>query len=248
MRSQRLCLFTLLFSAPVFAIPSLCVDDTLTNYESVGFNCTIGDKTFNSFASALTAITAFGTATPTSTDDINVHPTGGSLDPGFSFIAKFDAVSASLISASSVTFTVAYTGFAPVDDPFSNASLFLTDPTVGGLGLITAAEALCKNGSFTSLLDPLLCTGVGVNASLTSNITNANLNAVVIFSTPQVTELGVIKQITLTSGLNGTATAAALNNGYEATGVPEPSYTIPGFLMMVCGFGALRWQRRRCKI
>jgi hypothetical protein len=140
-----------------------------------------------------------------------------------------------------VTFTVAYTGFAPANDPFTNTSLFLTNPSVSGLGAITAAEALCKNGSFTSPLNPLLCDSIVLNAGLTSNITNANLGAVVTFSLGQVTELGVIKQLTLTSGLNGSATVDKLNNGYEATAVPEPG----SVGLMGCGLLLLVRYRKR---
>ncbi len=184
----------------------------------------------------LTAISALGTATPSAFSGITVTPTGGATDPGFNFDASFQASTASLISVSSVTFTVAYTATSPVDEFFLSTDLFLTNPSVAGLGLITAAEALCLDGSFTSPLNPGLCSGAGLNTALASNITNANLNSTVTFDTGPVSTLGVIKQITLTSGLGGSASTDALNNGFAAT-VPESStWTLAAIPLLMLGF------------
>lgn len=139
MRSAKYLGLLLCCIAPAGAIPLPCGMDTMSNYLAPSFACTIGDKTFQSFAAGLTAITALGTAAPVSFSDITVLPGG--------------------------------------DDLFTQANLFISDGSVSGLGAITAAEALCEHGSFTSLLNPLLCSGIGVNAGLTSNITNVNLDA-----------------------------------------------------------------------
>src|SRR5439155_24289404 len=94
--------------------------------------------------------------------------------------------------------------------------------SVTGLAAITGAEALCFNGSFTDLNLPLVCsTGIGANLGLLASITNANLGATITFNFSPVTELGVVKQITLTGALSSTASASSLNNGLFA--VPEPA-------------------------
>ena len=82
MKKLKNCLFLSLFTSPVWALPLPCMNDTLTNYLASGFSCTIGDKTFASFAAIFTATAALGgTATPVSTDNVTVQPSGGSLDP-----------------------------------------------------------------------------------------------------------------------------------------------------------------------
>ena len=241
MKYFKLLFLSAVILTPARANPASCAVTTLTAYLAPDFSCVIGDKTFTSFAASLTAVTALGTATPASTDSITVTPTGDSSDPAFSFSALFDAGTTSTLTVSSVTFTVAYTGFAPADDPFTQINLFLTNPQVTGLGLITPAEALCENGTSTLPLDPLGCGAVVVNSGLTSNIDNGNLDATISFSLAALTELGVIKQLTLTSGLGGTATADAVNNSLQATLVPEPSR----MALLLAGMVALPVCRRR---
>ena len=244
MKRARYWLLIAFAVVPGWAIPMPCIDNTLTAYIAPGFACTIGDKTFGSFATILSSSAVLGgMATPATADDITVHPTGGSSDPGFSFQAEFNAASP-LVQASSVSFTVAFTGLAPAGDPFLSTSLFLTNPSASGVGSVTALEAICENGSFTSPLSPVLCTGIGVNTGLTSNITNGNLNSTVTFDTGPVTELGIIKQLTLSSAVGGTATASALNNSFTAA-TPEPSTAamLGGLALVLLGVRLTRLRR-----
>ena len=95
----------------------------LTTYLAPSFTCEIGDKSFGSFAAVLSAVSIGGTATPALFSDITVIPFGGSGNPGFTFDASFEASTASLISAASTTFTVAYTGTAPSDHPFVETTM-----------------------------------------------------------------------------------------------------------------------------
>jgi hypothetical protein len=217
------------------SLMGVCTTNTLTAYTSGG-SCTIGDKTFGDFAAVLTAIAGLGTATPTSLDNIMVVPGGTSTNPSFSFQAGY--LASGLLA--SETLTLAYTGFAPVNDPFNGASLSLSGASVSGLAAITGAEALCENGGFGDIhlaIPPVCSSGVELNALLLSQITNANLGATIQFNFSPVTELGVIKQITLTGALGGSASATALNNGLSAAAaVPEPaSFVLIGFGLLALG-------------
>ena len=212
---------------------SSCVPDTLTNYATGGFSCTIGDKMFSSFEFALSSLAG----TPASASAIMVVPGGTSLDPSFSFEAAYFVAGLD----SSETVTVAYTGTAPANSPFISNNLSLTGASVTGLGAITAAEALCLNGSFSAVTLPLICSsGASANLSLLANITNSNLNGTVAFNFNPVTTLGVVKQITLTGASGGTAGASSLNNAMTA--VPEPSSWLL-WLLGAAFYGTLRWKR-----
>jgi hypothetical protein len=203
---------------PALVLP--CGTDTLANYTTPGFSCTIGDKTFGSFLAVVSAVAASGTATPGNLGAITVVPGGDSTNQTFSFTADYLA---SGLGASD-TLTVGYTGFAPANDPFTSATLSLTGASITGLAAIMAGESLCVNGSFTDLNLPLVCSsGLGTNLNLLSSITNANLNATITFNFDPATELGVVKEITLTGAASGTASASGLNNGLFATAVPEPA-------------------------
>jgi len=205
------------------ATTSFCVPDTLTNYATGGFSCAIGDKTFGSFEFAISSLAG----TPASASAIMVVPGGTSLDPSFSFQAAY------LVSglASSETVTVSYTGTAPANSPFISDNLSLTGATVTGLGAITAAEALCLNGSFSAVTLPLVCSsGVSVDLGLVASISNGNLGSTITFNFNPVTTLGVVKQITLTGALGSTAAASSLNN--QLTAIPEPSS------LLLCLLGA----------
>src|SRR6476646_10463605 len=60
---------------PAWALPMPCIDNTLTAYIAPGFACTIGDKSFGSFATILSSSAVLGgMATPATADDITVHP------------------------------------------------------------------------------------------------------------------------------------------------------------------------------
>jgi hypothetical protein len=222
----------------------VCTTDTLTSYTSGG-SCTIGDKSFGNFAAVLTAVGVAGTATPTSLDNILVVPGGSSTNPSFSFQASYLASGL----AASDTLTIAYTGMAPANDPFTEAILSLSGAGVSGGALITAAEALCENGGFGDIhiaIPPICSSGVTVNAALLSEITNANLGATIQFNFAPVTELGVLKQITLTGALGGSASATALNNGFSASSVPEPgTLALCGCVLVAWGVGGRARSARR---
>ena len=117
---------------------------------------------------------------------------------------------------------------------------------MSGLGTLVVGELLCLNGQF--ILD--ICTG-GVQldvGTLSNALGNLNATLSVTLGNQPVTELGVLKTISLTGALGGSASASGLNNGYTivtTTPVPEPSS------MVLIGSGLLslaglqrRWLRR----
>lgn len=215
------------------AATSFCGSAGLDVYTSSGFTCNIGDKTFSDFAAILTSVNA----SPGAESSILVIPGGTSTDPSFSFVGSFSASGA----AASETLTILYTATAPVGSTFTGNSLSLTGASVTGLAAITASEALCLGGSFTSPTLPLVCSsGVTVNSTLTADITNGNLGATINYNFSPVTTLGVVKKITLTGALGGTASASALNNVLAAT-VPEPST----WIMTLAGIVLLAMSRLR---
>ena len=247
MRTLRYVCLSACFSAAAFA-GNVCATLSLTSYLAPGFSCTIGDKTFDNFDASLSAISTTGVALPTSLSDITVAPSGNSLNPGFSFEANYLASSSTDLASSTETFRVSFTGVAPGSDPFTSASMSLSNAQASSLGTITAAEALCMNGSFSGVNQPLDCSsGSGSNLSMTSQITDANLGATVTSSFSPVTQLGVVKQIELdTSMLGGSASASALNNSFSAQSSPIPE---PGTLALAFGaLGLVLCGRRRRRV
>ena len=199
-------------SASLHAAP--CATGALSTYLAPGYGCTVGDFTFDSFAAVISAGALNGTASPDSADDITVTPYNVVDGVGFSFSGNFLST-AGFLGASSVTFTVGFTGYAPEDASFTSVDLSLSSAGVSGLGAITGTEALCLGGSFTSPLTVGLCSGLAVNTGLLAQITNANLGANITTNFDDVKVLGVIKQVTLTSpALNSTASLTAVNNIY----------------------------------
>jgi hypothetical protein len=160
-----------------------------------------------------------------------------------SFAFSGDFTADSLLSL--MSFTVGYTGTAPAATPFYSTALSLTDASTSGLGLITAAEAVCEGGSFTNpLAAVLVCpAGIGINLGLTDQITNANLGSTIVLPfTNQVTTFSVVKTLTLTGSVLGSASVGSINNDMEA--VPEPSM---GFAAGVAGLGWAFLRRRSRK-
>ncbi len=246
MKCNSLLIFPLLILAGS-AFAGTCGSASLSTYTSAGFSCTIGDKTYGDFSAALVSVNA----TPTSLDDITVNPTANGNGTGFNFNASFNAPTNNLLPGN-LTLALFYTGFANANDPFTEGSLHLTDPSVSGLGAIVAAKAFCLNGSFTDISLPVCESGLGVNLDLATKITNANLNATLTFGFEPVTELGVLDVLSLTGeGLGlGSASLSGIDNNLTSTpngpppGVPEPSSLILLGSGLLSGAGFIRRFRR----
>jgi hypothetical protein len=189
-----------------------CGVSSLSVYATPGFSCTTGNDTFSNFNAAL--VSAAGT--PGSVGQVTVFPTGGGPNPGLSFGADYDA---SGLATDSLT--IIYAAMASPGSFFTGATLSLSNPSVSGLGLLTADELLCLNGTFS----PLEVCSSGVTDKFTelSSVTG-NLNVVETLAlSGDITEVGVLKTIDL-SGLTGSASASELNNSFTVTPTrtPEP--------------------------
>jgi len=200
-----------------------CTVATLDTYLGSGFSCTIGDKSFDNFGLVLASV--LGTS-PSAASQITVNPFGGSTNPGFNFQANYSA--AGLGIAESVS--IAYTAHASAGGVFTGISLSTTGAATTGLGTIVADETFCTNGAFNPLLTVLGCPlgQIGTFAQLNS-VANLNAGATIsLLPYGPVTQVGVLKTITLTGALLGSAHADSLNNSFTATagdtsGVPEPT-------------------------
>lgn len=234
MKTTSFLMFLLLMATgSLFA--STCGTASLATYTTSGFNCTIGDKTFGGFDALLVAVNG----TPTSLNNITVVPTSGPNGTGFNFNGNFNAPGG--LIPSSVTLALFYTGFAPNSDPFTLGSLQLSNPAVTGLGTIVAAKAFCEGGSFTDISLPLCSTGIGVNLNLLTNITDANLNALLTFNLNNVTELGVLDVATLLGpDILGSASFTGMDNFLTSTpnGPPPPPVPEPSSMLLL-GSGLL---------
>lgn len=192
---------------------STCSTSTLTSYDANGFTCQVGAATASEFGTVL--VSAFG-GTPSSTNAITVVPTGGMNNPGFNFNANYSA--SGLLSVESVT--IVYELSVPNGQTLTSSSLSLTNPAITGLGTMVAGELLCLNGEFIADI----CTGgVQVNVGTISGALG-NLNAIVTLTLGDqpVTEMGVLKTLTLDGVVLGSASASGLNNSYTIASSPTP--------------------------
>lgn len=231
---------TVLIATLLGAYGAPCEEAGLDVYTQSGFTCTIGDTEFSEFVVALAG--AGVSSGDLTLDDVTVKPGIETARPTFTFEGPF--IADALLT--SLNFTVGYTGTGPLTAPFYQTALFLTDAAVSGTvpGTITAAEAVCEGGSFTDPFAALLVcpAGVGVNLGMTAQITDSNLEAIVIlpFSNP-ISTFSVVKKLTMTGSEFGSASVTAISNDTAAL-VPEPSTAL---LMSISGLGLFLHRSRK---
>ena len=201
---------TLLFT-PALANADPCPPTSLAYPMAPGFSCTVGGNSYSSFNTALISTLVDIT---NSTENVQAVPSGGGSNRGFGFDANCRA---SGLATDSLSFLCAA---APMSERFfMKETLTLTKPVVTGAASLTAHETLCLNGASLPLS---FCSSGGRKKFVELSSLTGNLDAVETISLEgkAATEVGVLKTTPL-AGLNGTASASAINNRFTVT--PEPA-------------------------
>jgi hypothetical protein len=205
--------FVFMLSGRSQAAP-LCTGGSLTNYLSLG-SCSIGSATFSDFS----LITPLPTgATPVSTDAVTVVPIGdGVTTVGFQFLFGSSAAAGDL---NELLF-----GYSASATGFTNATLALGGAGASGDGVVTGVQNLCIGGTFTpGGFDG--CAG-SENASIVfATAGDSSLIEILEFASTPL--LGIINDIAIDGGLNGSAALGAgfvnlFNVAAAPAAVPEPA-------------------------
>jgi hypothetical protein len=203
------------------AAPACAINGTLASYVSLGAaGCDFGQYNVSNFSYLIASAVGGGTADP---DTIFVTPSVNGINPS--------------ITLTSSGWTSS--GLLGVYDALLNYTLTPTNPdfritrnTLGiegsrnGLGAASVLEVKCGNGLLSG--SPLFVCNGGLRVSDTAILpVGANVNAQVdlIFTTP-VQFVNVVKNITLTSAVGGSAQITAVTQDYQVidlNAVPEPA-------------------------
>jgi hypothetical protein len=214
MRKVALTIFVILASALAgFASNSPCTQMTYDNYIAQGFACDIGDKTFSDFSYAYSSnppgfgLPAGGlTAVPITTPG----------DPGFTFEGGWFASTSSGVLEQDSTL-----GFAATVNPggalITDLSLFIEGVGFDGTGSIVVDETACLGAMLPT------CTGGTIIQLRVCDSSSCNtLSDTVNFA--GVSEVDVVKDITVQAGTNGDASLSIVGNQFsEGATTPEPS-------------------------
>jgi len=198
----------LLIATSAMAAPA-CQHQSLDNYLTAGFSCSIDNLLFSNFSYG-PAGSPVGNAIPAG--GIDVTPLTTVLDEGFQFNPGMSVGTqpggASAFQDSLIKFTVStVSGAATLDD----LTLFFQG-SFTGTGTASVTENYCLGG-------PL----VGCPAANAGQLKVTNpppvFNDAITFTTP-VSSISVSKDINVTSGTNGTANTSMVVNQFSQ--VPEP--------------------------
>ena len=207
---------------------------TLDLYLVPSFTCITGNLVFSNFSYSASAappgikILATG---------ISVVPLTFTGDEGFTFTSSWSALTQSGAVGSFLDSTIFYT-VSTVNHAATIDDLFLSDNGVAtGTGLASVTEQWCANNAIPS------CPIGGLSQIFVSTGSTPN-NATAIFS--PISSLSVSKDISVSSGTNGTAAITTVSNNFSQTGVPEPmSCLLLGSGLL--GIGLLRKRQGRLR-
>ncbi|MFL6447090.1 MAG: hypothetical protein ACJ746_05305 [Bryobacteraceae bacterium] len=183
-----------------------CVSGSLSSYIALaGGGCTIGTNSLFNFQ------VVSGTTGGTEIAAVNVllSPLGGAVDPGLNTSVNGTATSGSVLET---LFTYQISGNA-----YTSAAITLSNSSESGNGSVTGLSDLCLGGTFGSN-GVTGCTGI---ARALATVDGAQNQDSATFSPAFL--LSVTNDLTIDSGITGTATGGTLTNRFTAmAAVPEP--------------------------
>ncbi len=209
------------------AAPMACSPGTLSDYFALSDGCTVGALLFENFAQLATQPTG---STPISPNAVQVAPVAS----GLAFTVDVTAGAGQLLE---ILF-----GYDVSSPAIAGASLSMSGASASGDGVVTAVKNLCEGGSFDSG-DVTGCTGAD-DALITfalDGLTDLDESLLIL---PSVAFLGVVDDISVDGGLDGSASldGGVTNQFVAANPVPEPT----SCLLVATGIvGVLRVRYKR---
>jgi hypothetical protein len=215
-----LMLITVLLGLSPFGWAGACGVSTVNVYDTPGFSCTIGDKTFSGFTYSATSVLT----NKISDTAVAVVPITTPGDPGFLFTAPWN-VSQQQGQNSFIGFNVAV---HPGGRSIGDASLGQLGSGFSGTGIASVGETLCLGDTFA---DGCLH-GVVASLNAENDASKVKLSDSINFA--PVTLIGVTQDLSVVGGPSGSARLGGLQEQFfskqgirsEPTTTPEPASLI----------------------